>query len=192
MQDSDEAKRFASQFSDKSRKAFRIGNKVAIPHKVKPNGEVVSQETFNAKTDISQLNLNELRFLDVFRDLGWNFDKACEKVGISVDQGKRTYKKCLWFQQEDEIVRAKAKVPSANYILAKDIDNVEKAVVLDDSQHKSLDRMAKITGSFKTTELNITQNVFNLPKLTPEVEAEFKALAEKALEAEIVERSDAA
>jgi hypothetical protein len=184
----DERKTLAKSFNDKARRTLVTKNRVIIPHKVKPNGTVITDDNFNVKVDISQLNLKELRFLDVFREMGWDFERACEKMCIEPIEGRKTYRKCLWFPQEDAYVKAKAKVPTPEYILAKDVDNVEGAEKLDDSQHKSLDRLAKITGSFKTSDsVSSTVNIFNLPKLTPEIEEKFKALAEQALEAEVVE-----
>lgn len=182
-----EAKRLSEPLNDKARRAIVVGSRAIVPHKTKPNGEIVTSENFDVKVDVSQLNLRELRFLEVFRELGWDFERACERVGIDVIAGRKTYRKCLYFQQEDAYIRAKAKVPTPEYILAKDVDNVEGAGKIDDSQHKSLDRMAKITGCFKTTDGGTnTVNIFNLPKLTPEIEAKFKELAEQALEAEVV------
>jgi hypothetical protein len=181
----DEEKALVRTFSDKARKVKKSGKSFIVPHKVKPDGEVITQENLNAKTDISQLNLNELRFLDVFRTSGWNIDKAANKAGLTTEQAKKTYKKCLWFADEDAIVRAKAKVPSPEYILAKDVDNVEGAIELSDSDHKSLDRIAKITGSFKAQEINITQNNLIFPKMSAEAEAAIRQLADK--EADVVE-----
>jgi hypothetical protein len=184
----DERKTLAKKFNDKARRTLVVKTRVIIPHKVKPTGETITKENRDVRVDISQLNLKELRFLDVFREMGWDFEKACAKMCIDPIEGRKTYRKCLWFPQEDAYVKAKAKVPTPDYILAKDVDNVEGAAKLDDSQHKSLDRLAKITGSFKTSDTGpSTVNIFNLPKLTPEIESKFKALAEQALEAEVVE-----
>lgn len=169
-------------FSTRGRKVLVRQGRAVIPHRVKPTGETVTKENFDARVDISDLNQNELRFLEIFRESGWDFEKACEKANVEVVAARMTYKKCLWFPQEDAYVKAKAKVPTPEYILAKDLDNVEKAVPLDDSQHKSLDRLAKITGAFKATEVNVQQNVFNL-NLTPEQQKRYEVLASEVLEA---------
>lgn len=166
-----EYKELVKPLNDKARKTSRRGNQTLVPHKVKASGETITETNLDAKTDLSLLNMNELRFLDAFRESGWDLDKACGQFGVSLDQGRKTYKKCLWFQKEDEIVKAKAKVPTANYVLAKDLDNVEGVIELSDSDHKSLDRMAKITGSFKTTtDVNVHFNAFLKPELSAEEE----------------------
>lgn len=187
MTKKDELTKLAKKFSDKSRKSISIGNQAIIPHKVKPSGEIIDDKNFDAAIDISRLNLSDLRFLDAWRDAGWNMEKACAKLGIEIAKAKRMYEKVRYFEFEDTKVKTLAKVPTPEFVAAKNIEGFYHDN-LSDGQRDHLKELAKITGAYKNTAtLSITQNVFNLPKLTPEVEAEFKALAEKALDAEIVE-----
>lgn len=187
MSFTEEGHSLAKKFSDRSRKVVRVGRIFNVHHKVKLSGSTITPGNFVPKIDVSHLDLEELRFLDVFREMGWDFDKTCEKLGLETIKARKTYQKCLWFKQEDVYVQAKAKVPTPEYILAKDFDNVEGVSGIDDSQHKSLDRLAKITGAFKSGEVNIQQNIFNLPDLPPEALAKVKVLADQ--EAQIIQES---
>jgi hypothetical protein len=169
-----ELKELASSFSDAGRKVAVSGGEALVPHKLKPDGSAVEESNFDVRVDISRLSLSEIRFLDVFRSCGWDFDKACERSGVGTDTARRTYRKCLLFGEEHERILAKAKVPSVEYVLARDVDNIEGVRSIEDSEHKSLDRISKILGAFKTTDVSVTQNVFNLPALSPEAEAKLK------------------
>lgn len=173
-----DVKGLTSHFYDKARRPLTYATGAMIPHKVKLDGKTITKENFDPRIDISKLNLNELHFLDVFREEKWDFDKACEKLGYDKLSALATYKRCLWFKQEDAYVRAKAKVPTPEYILAKDVDNLEGAKEITDSQHKSLDRLAKITGSFKTNDITITQNFLQMPSLTPDQEQKLRLMAD--------------
>lgn len=175
------------EFSDASRKAVVVANKAVIPHKFTESGEVVGGDNFNPKRDVSRLSLTDLRFLSAWRAAKWDDKIATEKLNLEPEAAKRIIKRVSYFKTEDAKVKALADIPTPEWIAAKDVENVYEGGTVNDSQHKSLDRLAKITGAFKTTEVNLTQNIFNLPALSPEVEAKFKALAEEALEAEIVE-----
>lgn len=184
----DELKQLAKKFKDKSRPRIHIvGRKALIPHKVKPSGEVVTKENLDIAVDLSCLDLNDLRFLDAWKDCGWNMEKACEKVGFTLALGKRCYEKVKYFEFEDKKIKTLAKVPTVDFVTAKNFEGFVQDN-LSDGQRDHLKELAKITGAYKNTaSLTITQNVFNLPKLTPEVEAEFKALAERTLDTEVIQ-----
>lgn len=163
-------------------------NQTLARHRMTPDGEVVREGNFDPCRDIATLKDSELYFLDVWRESGWNNEEACRKSRLGYEEAKRLCRKLARWHEESLRVEALAKVPTPSWIAAKDVKNVYDGGSLSDSAHKSLERLAKITGAFKTSDVSITQNVFNLPKLSPEVEAQFRVLAEQALEAEVVEK----
>ena len=188
MRDTGETKALVKKFSDKARKTKRVGNKFFIPHKFTPEGKVVTPENFNVLTDLSQLNLSHLRFLELWQSQGWDNEKTLTKCGLAPDIAEKTFKRLAYFKTEDATIKVLAARATPEAVLAKDVRNIEEInpkKELSDSKHKSLERVSKVLGMFKSSDISITQNVFNLPSLTPEVEAKFKALAEEALEAEV-------
>jgi hypothetical protein len=181
----DESKKLAKNLSDRSRKVTRVGRQFIVPHKFTPSGDVVTQENFSAQTCLSKLNLADLRFLALWKENKWDDGKTAEAAGLSPEQAEKTLKKLRYFKTEDARIRALAAEATPERVLAKDMENMETGL-LNDSQHKSLDRVAKITGAFKTAaEINIQQNIFNLPKMSPEAEAALRAIADR--EADMVE-----
>jgi len=107
---------------------------------------------------------------------------AIQKTAISPDKAERLIKKLACFRQEDARVKALCQIPTPDWIAAKHVENLYNPT-LEDSQHKSLQELAKIEGAYK--QVAQTQiNVFNLPKMAPEVEAKLKQLAEASIQAE--------
>lgn len=191
----DDEKKLVRRLSDKSRKVVKVGKKFLVPHKTTPTGEIVRgkiefedgtslESNFDANRDISKLNLSDLRFLELWRDNKWNDEETLKKTDLTQDQAVKTFKKLQYFKTEDSRIRALASQASPEMVLSKDIENLHTHT-LQDTDHKSLDRISKITGAFKTTEGNSTINIFNMPRLSPEAEAALKKIAER--EADIVE-----
>lgn len=177
MQRKDETKKLVKKFSDKARKATVLGRQALIPHKFTPNGEIVNSENFDAQRDLSKLNLNDLRFLALWRDNRWNEEETQKKSGLSPDQAVKTFKKLAYFKTEDARIRALAEEATVEKVLAKDVENLETGK-LTDSHHKSLDRIAKIRGGFKASEVNTQINIFNGPRMSPETEAIMRKLGD--------------
>lgn len=168
-----EKKELVRHFSDKSRRTVKSGNSYLVPHKFSPEGEVLDDKNFRINRDLSKLNLNDLRFLKLWQSHGWDEVKTLEKCNLHPDQAKKTFKKLAYFKVEDARVRALAEQATPEMVLAKDVENIETGK-LSDSQHKSLDRVAKIVGAFKTTEVNIQQNIFQMPPLPPQQAEELR------------------
>lgn len=171
--------------TDASRKVRFHGPSALVPHKFTDDGEVVTAETFTPKKDISKLNLNDLKFLKLWRDCDWKDEDIKKKLNLTDDQARKTFKKLQYFKTEDAKIRALASEATPERVLAKDMENLNTGD-LTDSQHKSLDRVAKITGAFKTAgEGGNTINIFNMPRLTPEAERAIRQIADK--EADVIE-----
>jgi len=193
MQDKDETKELVKEVSDRARKPILRGKEVLVPLKFDEDGELLTQETFDARKHLKRLSLDDLRFLKAWREAEWNVEKACEKSGYELKKAEKLAKRLQVFREEDAQTKALAEIPTPAWISAKHVENVYNGGQLEDSERDSLKELAKISGAYKTAAtVNIQQNVFNLPSLAPEDEARVRALADSlAIETQIVD-ADAA
>lgn len=171
--------------NDSARKIPIRGTQAIVPLKFDKDGDVVSHDTSPDRMVFKRLTLDDLRFLKIWRTNNWDVEKSREEAQVSEQKVILLVRKLSCFRAEDAKVRALAEIPTPNWVAAKDVQSIYEGGTLSDSEHKSLDRLAKITGAFKTSEVNITQNVFNLPQLSPEATAAIKAIADK--EADVIE-----
>lgn len=162
----DETKALVNTFSDSSRKIERIGRQFIVPHKFTPDGEVVSKDNYDQKTCLSKLSLDDLRFLSLWKTHKWDDDKTLKETGLSSDQAAKTFKKLAYFKVEDQRIKALAQEATPERVLAKDVENLDTGG-LNDSQHKSLDRIAKAAGMFKTQSELTVNHTIQVPKLDP-------------------------
>lgn len=161
--------------NDKARKVTLRGKQVIVPLKFDEDGEPATVD----KLIFKRLSLADLRFLQIWREVSWDVGKAVEKSGLSLVCAERLIKKLSCFREEDAKVKALCEIPTPDWIAAKHVENVYN-LTLEDSQHKSLSELAKIEGAYKNTnQINIQNNVFNMPQLTPEQQAELKALGDR-------------
>lgn len=182
MHNPDEYKDLVKPLNDKSRKTIQVGKLTLVPHKFTEAGDIPrsSQDVV-----LSKLNLADLRFLQAWRSNKWNDAETLKALNLTADQADKTFKKLAYFKTEDARIKALASEATPERVLAKDMENIESGV-LNDSQHKSLDRIAKAQGMFKTSESGgNTINIFNLPKISPEAEAALRSLADK--EADVID-----
>lgn len=156
--------------NDKARKVKIRGNQAIVPLKFDEDGNPATVDRLIFK----RLTLNDLRFLALWRDSGWDIAKAQEKTSLSKDQVERLVKKLSCFREEDARVKALCEIPTPDWIAAKHVQNVYEGGVFGDSEQKSLAELAKIEGAYKQTAPQTQINVFNLPALPPEKEAELK------------------
>lgn len=162
--------------NDKSRRIKIRGKTAIVPLKFDEDGNPATIDRLIFK----RLSLLDLRFLRHLRDAGWDIQKASEQAGINQERAERLVKKLSVFREEDARVKALAEIPTPSWIAAKHVENVYDGGALEDSQHKSLSELAKIEGAYKNNiNLNVTQNVFNLPKYDPATEAKLKAIADQ-------------
>ena len=169
METPDESKALVKALKDGSRKVTKHGKQFHVHHKFKDNGDVVTEDNYDVKTDLSKLNQKDLSFLVLWKQNKWNDQETLAKCDLAPDQAEKTFKKLARFKTEDARIKALASEATPERVLAKDMENIETGA-LTDSQHKSLDRVAKITGAFKTSESGATTiNVLQL-NLTPDQE----------------------
>ena len=167
--------------SDKSRRVKIHGSEAIVPLKFDKDGNI---PTAPDQLVLKRLTLDDLRFLKIWRECAWDTVLALSKVNLEKDKAERLIKKLSCFRDEDAKVKALAEIPTPSWIAAKHVENVYNPT-LEDSQHKSLAELAKIEGAYKQQNPTTQINVFNLPKMTPEAEAEIRKIADR--EADIVD-----
>lgn len=104
----------------------------------------------------------------------WDVRVASEKTGYDLAKSERLVKKLACFREEDARVKALCEIPTPDWIAAKHVQNIYEGGTLEDSEHKSLQELAKIEGAYKQQAVNTQINVFNLPPLPPDKEAQAK------------------
>jgi len=178
---SEENPNLASAVNDRARKIRRpVGNQVIVPLKFAKDGSVSTSRNRIFK----RLSLTDLRFLKVWRESGWDIEKAVKDCQIPPEKSAKLIQKLACFREEDARVRALCEIPTPDWIAAKHVENLYAGGSLADSEHKSLAELAKIEGAYKQQSALTQVNVFNLPAMTPEVENELKQLARRALDTE--------
>lgn len=162
--------------NDRSRKITIRGNQAIVPLKFDEDGNPATVD----KLLFKRLSLTDLKFLAIFRRNDWDIEKTITEIGISRDVAEKLVKKVACFREEDAKVKALCEIPTPSWIAAKHVENFYEGGKLEDSQHKSLQELAKIEGAYKnTSQINIQNNVFQMPTLTPEQSAELKALGDR-------------
>lgn len=175
MQDTDETRALVKQFSDRSRKTSRKGKQFIVPHKFTPQGDVLTNDNFNPKRDLSRLSLDDFRLLAALQKKGWDLKAACEDCQIDVEVAQRKLKKLSYFEFEDKKAKALAAVATPAFVTAQNVEGFYQDH-LTDGQRDHLKELAKITGAYKNTatQVNIQQNFLQVPQFTPEQEQELR------------------
>lgn len=171
-----EADHLAAKNSDRARKIKRVGRTFLVPHKFSPSGQPLTEETFVPGRDLSKLSMDDFCLLDALQECGWNVENAAVRANMPSDEAKRRYKRLRYFEFEVERSQALAVVATPEFITAKHVDNVYTNT-LDDGQRDSLKELTKILGLNKQTVVAQT-NIFNMPTLTPEQEAQLQEIGD--------------
>lgn len=171
-----EADDLAAKHSDRARTIKRVGRDIFIPHKFKPSGEVISEESFVPARDLSRLSMTDFAILCALQENSWNIEKVSKKLGLDKEEIRKKFKRLQYFEFEAKRAQALAAIASPEFIAAKHVDNVYTNT-LDDGQRDSLKELAKITGAYKQAVVSQT-NIFNMPQLTPEQEAQLRAIGD--------------
>lgn len=156
--------------NDGTRKITLRGKQAIVPLKFDKHGKPATSKTLLLK----RLSLDDLRFLQLWREADWDCIKAASLSNLSQPQVERLIKKLQCFREEDAQVRALAEIPTPDWITAKHVENVYAGGTLEDSEHKSLAELAKIEGAYKQTAPTTQINIWNLPDLPPEQTAKLK------------------
>jgi len=180
MQDEDKALR--RHFRSKSRNVARHRDKTAVSLRYDDSGKPLTEETFDARKHLKLLDQNDWRFLEAWKRHDYNSEKAGHELNLSDYSVKALVKKLEPFRLEELHDKALAQIPTSTFIQARHVENLYQPIEkkLSDSDQKSLQELAKIQGAYKNTnQINIQNNVFQMPSMTPEQQAELKALGDR-------------
>lgn len=171
----------AGVVNDRARKVRIRGREAIVPLKFDEDGNPATVD----KLIFKRLSLTDLRFLQVLRIHQWNIEKATTETGLDVVKAQRLIKKLSCFREEDARVKALCEIPTPDWIAAKHVQNVYEGGVLQDSEHKSLQELAKIEGAYKQQGPQTQINVFNLPVLNAAKEARLKEVFDTLAEEDV-------
>ncbi len=156
--------------NDRARRVKIRGNQAIVPLKFDEDGNPATLD----KLIVKRLNLNDLRFLRIWKNCSWDIQKATKDSCHTEAQIERLVKKLACFREEDARVKALCEIPTPDWIAAKHVQNVYEGGTIQESEHKSLQELAKIEGAYKQQAPTTQINVFNLPTLGPAQEAKLK------------------
>jgi hypothetical protein len=159
----------AKGLNDRARKITIRGKEVVVPLKFDEDGNPATAD----KLIFKRLSLRDLRFLGVWRSAGWNIEKAKEQTDLGGEEIQRLVRKLSCFREEEARVKALCEIPTPDWIAAKHVQNIYEGGTLQESEHKSLQELAKIEGAYKPVAPTNQLNVFTI-SLTPEQEAQLK------------------
>lgn len=162
--------------NDKARKVSLRGKTIIVPLKFDEEGNPATVDRLIFK----RLSISDLRFLRSLRESEWNIESAIEKSGLDRPVAERLLKKLACFREEDARVKALCEIPTPAWIKAKHVENFYEGGKLEDSEHKSLQELAKIEGAYKNTStvnVNVTHSL-KLPALSAEQESELRKLGD--------------
>lgn len=162
--------------NDAARKVTVVAGRVAVPMKFDEDGNPAELD----RVSIKVLSINDLRFLKALRENDWDPIKAAGICGFDLAKVERRMKKLACFRVEDAKVKALAEIPSPQWIAARHVENVYSGGPLQESEHKSLQELAKISGAYKNTnQINIQQNFLQMPAMSEEARKQLEELADK-------------
>ncbi len=172
MQDPQAEKSLRTHFNSKSRRVKKDRNSYLVPLKYDPaTGAVLTEDKFDARKHYKKLTLDDWQFLECWMRHDYNDQKTKDELGLTEFNLSKLIKKCEPFKQEETRDKVLAKIPTPTFIAARHAENVLGGADLDESDHKSLQELAKISGAYKpTTNLNVNVNAFVRPQLSPEQE----------------------
>lgn len=171
----------SKDLSSRTRKPTIHKNELLVPLKYDDAGEPLTPDTFDLRIHLKKFKANDWVFLKTWRENKWDFEKTCELLQIDLAKGRRIRDKvnCIRIEEARDI--ALAQIPSTTYIQARHMENIIGGGILDDSSRDSLKELAKIQGSYKTTatQVNIQQNILQMPALDEETARKLRELADK-------------
>lgn len=165
--------------NDAARKVTLRHGRVIVPLKFDRQSKPATEQTVILKS----LSLDDLAFLSLWREHGWDVDKATAASTIALTRIPALIKKLQVFRDEETQVKALAEIPTPAWIAAKHVENVYNGGTLEDSEHKSLQELAKIEGAYKQQAPNTQITIWNLPELPPEQTAKLKEIFDTNAEA---------
>ncbi len=151
-----------------------------VPTKYDTDGNLLTEATPDAKKTAKFITLHDWKFLECWRRHDWDTQKAQDELGFSREQVKRLVKRVAVFKDEEVKDKALAAIPTPTWVQARHVENIFSDGKLGDSERDSLKELAKISGAYKNTaQVNIQQNIFQMPELGAAQQKALQELADK-------------
>ena len=186
MPNHEENQELLNHFSDQSRQASLVGSTVVLPKILDDEGEI--RNTWASPDAVFKLNLKQARFLKAYEET-LDLEKAALKADVTVEWAKKFLKNqtALAYLDEKQRLTALSEVATPQWTKAKLVDGITGHWVPENPKVavKCLEMVKDINFPRAAANLNITQNVFNLPKLTPDAERALKEIADR--EADVID-----
>jgi hypothetical protein len=174
--DQQEKRELVRHFSDRSRKAIRIGNRILVPRVLDDAGEPVNPAKPRHLWDF---NLKEARFLKALQDAQGDLSKACREAQVDprwARQFLRTRKSVQYLQEEDHKAKLAA-VATPTWVKAMYVSAALGESVPTEEQQWAVDKLKDIVLP-KAAGIQINNNVFNVPQMSEAEEAKLKAMGD--------------
>jgi hypothetical protein len=166
---SDEKKALVKRFSNRSRKAAIVGNRLIAPRLFDGQGDPLPPEKTIEKP--YSFNLREAAFLVAVRDSDGDIDVAIQKSGVDAAWAKRFLKRKSAgdFLSEDQHYGALAQIASLPWVKGKITAAVIGEEQLNETQKWGLERLEKINNpKISVNQFNTqTNNFYQMPELPP-------------------------
>lgn len=171
-------KELVAHFSDSARKAAVVGRRVEIPKILDEEGEV--RDVWASPDSRFRFNLRQARFLRAYEKNELDLPKACEETKLDPEWAVRFLKtrQVVSYFDEKNRLKAIAEVGTPEWTKAKMIQGVtgEWAPERENLAAKCLGMLKEIHFPKAIASLNVQNNTFQMPSLTPEQAAQARLL----------------
>lgn len=178
----DEKQSLVKHFSGRSRKAsLTRTNRLQVAKKYDNKGKRVepSENGLVPRRHVFDLSIKEASFLKVWKENDWDFRKAVETTMVKPWWAKHFVQSldARNYRQEDERDEILAQIPTKTWITAR---YTAASIGLErptEEQKWGIQGAERIVMP-KGPAVQITNNILNMPKLTPEQEAQLRSLGD--------------
>jgi hypothetical protein len=173
-------KELVKHFSNRSRKAAKVGNRLLVPRTLDSEGHPLPTTELGNPKYVWNFTLKEARFLRALRESNGNFDKATAETGVDVQWAKKFLQKksAIDFLAEDDHNAALAEIASPMWVKGKLVSVALAEEVPTDEQKWAIDRLKDIVMPKNAPSVQIN-NVLVMPTLSAEQLAKLKALGDE-------------
>lgn len=181
-----ETRRLEKHFSNRARKATRVGPKLMIPLPFQDDGKPVMPGEAIPTADLS---LKEARFLYALHESQGDVERSLEvcKGNYAWMNRFMNSERFRRFDESEERMRKVAEEATPTRIKAELMKGMTGEVERSEIQFKHLSKLADIVIPKKDVTVNVAAtNIWNLPTLSPDVEAKMAQIANQALDAEVI------
>jgi hypothetical protein len=178
-EDQQEKRELIRHFSNRSRKAIRIGNRILVPRVLDDQGQPIDF-TVEKPRHVWDFNLKEARFLKALQDASGDLSKACREARVEPAWARRFLRsqKSVQFLAEETQKQKLAAVATPTFIKAELVRAAIGESNPSDNQKWGLEKLKDIVIPRQGTNVQINNNIYNTPQLSAAEEAKLKAMGD--------------